>query len=70
MAMFREDFAGRILSFGSEAAFYYAKLAAERRRSGQPISQSDAQIAAIALYSGARVSTRNGADFHDCGSRF
>jgi predicted nucleic acid-binding protein len=44
-AMFREDFAGRVLPFGSDAARAYAEIAAERRRIGRPISQFDAQIA-------------------------
>ncbi len=51
--IFREDFAGRILPFDSEAANAYAKLAAERRKPGRPISQFDAQIAAIARSRGA-----------------
>jgi toxin FitB len=65
--MFKEDFAGRILSFGSEAASAYATLAADRRLAGLPISQSDAQIAAIARCSGAQIATRNVDDFQGCG---
>src|SRR5437868_6176723 len=41
------DFAGRVLPFDSAAAVAYATVAADRRRSGRPISQMDAQIAAI-----------------------
>lgn len=65
--MFREDFAGRILAFGCQEARLYAELAAERRSLGKPISQSDAQIAAIARSSGARLATRNVVDFEECG---
>ena len=66
-AMFEEDFAGRILPFGSLAAHAYAEIAAARRQSGRPISQFDAQIAAIAKSAGADVATRNVADFEGCG---
>ena len=64
-AMFSEEFEGRILAFGSEAALPYARIAAERRRAGRPISGFDAQIAAIARSVGAVVATRNVADFAD-----
>jgi hypothetical protein len=47
-AMFSEEFEGRVLAFGSESAFPYARIAADRRRAGRPISGFDAQIAAIA----------------------
>ena len=66
-AMFREDFAGRVLPFGSDAARAYAHIAAERRRHGRPISHFDAQIAAIAEASGAELATRNTGDFDRCG---
>lgn len=65
-AMFEEDFAGRILPFGNEAARAYARIAAERRRIGRPISHFDAQIAGIARSSGAALATRNVADFENC----
>lgn len=65
--MFREEFAGRVLSFGSDAAFPYARIAVERRRAGRPISHFDAQIAAIARSAGATVATRNVSDFEGCG---
>ena len=38
-ALFEEDFAGRVLPFDGDAAFAYAGIAAERKRSGRPISQ-------------------------------
>jgi len=65
--MFREEFAGRVLSFGSDAALPYARIAVDRRRAGRPISQFDAQIAAIARCTGAAVATRNVTDFEGCG---
>ena len=68
-AMFVEDFGGRILPFGSDAARPYARIAAERRRAGRPISQFDAQIAAIARATGAAVATRNVEDYDGCGVR-
>jgi predicted nucleic acid-binding protein len=66
-AMLAEDFAGRILPFDRPAAAAYARIAAGRRLSGRPISQADAQIAAVALSRGAAVATRNVADFLECG---
>lgn len=68
-AMFEEDFAGRILPFSSLAARAYAEIAVARRQSGRPISQFDAQIAAIARSAGAAVATRNVPDFEGCGIR-
>jgi predicted nucleic acid-binding protein len=66
-AMFEVDFSRRILAFGSEAALPYARIAADRRKAGRPISQFDAQIAAIARAAGATIATRNAADFAGCG---
>jgi toxin FitB len=66
-AMLAEDFAGRILPFDSPAASAYADIAVMRRRSGRPISEADAQIAAIASSRGASLATRNMNDFLDCG---
>lgn len=66
-AMFKEDFAGRILPFGSDAARPYASIAAERRRAGRPISHFDAQITAIARSTGAAIATRNISDYEGCG---
>lgn len=68
-AMFDEDFGDRVLPFGNEAARAYAQIAAQRRRSGRPISQFDAQIAAIARSARATVATRNVGDYEDCGVR-
>jgi predicted nucleic acid-binding protein len=66
-SMFTEDFGGRILGFGTDAAPPYARIAAERRRSGRPISHFDAQIAAIARSTGGAIATRNLRDFDGCG---
>ena len=66
-AMFAEDLAGRILGFESDAARVFSKIAAHRRALGKPISHADAQIAAIAQVRGAKLATRNVADFEDCG---
>jgi predicted nucleic acid-binding protein len=66
-AMFAEDLAGRIFGFESDAARGFSKIAAHRRALGRPISHADAQIAAIANVRGAKLATRNVADFEDCG---
>jgi predicted nucleic acid-binding protein len=65
--MFNDDFAGRVLSFDSEAADHYAQIGASRRSAGRPISQFDATIAAITRAHGATLATRNSKDFEDCG---
>jgi predicted nucleic acid-binding protein len=66
-AMFRDDFAGRILQFDMEATEAYAEIFATRRRAGQPVATIDTVIAAIARVRGASVVTRNVADFAGCG---
>lgn len=65
--MFDEDFAGRVLPFDMAAVPAYAEIVAQRRAAGRPISQFDAQIAAIARTARARLATRNTADFERCG---
>ena len=60
-------FADRVLPFDSEAAQAYAVIASGRRASGNPISQSDCQIAAIARSVGASVATRDAGGFAGCG---
>ncbi len=62
----REDLAGRILPFDSDAAQSYATIAAVRRAAGRPIAQADCQIASIAHTRGATVATRNAPDFEGC----
>jgi predicted nucleic acid-binding protein len=44
-----------------------ASLRAHRRRAGRPISQFDAQIAAIARSMGATIATRDVAGYEGCG---
>ena len=67
--MLREDFGDRILPFDSEAAESYARIVASRRKAGKPISEADAQIAAIAHSQGAALATRNVKDFQGCDIR-
>jgi predicted nucleic acid-binding protein len=59
--------AGRVLPFDADATVIYPIIAAARRRIGRPISQIDAQIAAMARSRGANLATRNVGDFLDCG---
>ena len=66
-AMFREDFAARVLPFDAGCAAPYAAVVAGRRSAGKPISQFDAQIAAIALSHRLVLVTRNLTDFQGCG---
>jgi len=68
-AAFGEDFGGRILAFGPEAARAYAGIAASRARAGRPISQFDAQIAAITLVARATLATRDFRGYEGCGIR-
>src|SRR3546814_6215229 len=56
--MFEADLSGRVLPFDTDAALAYPDIAAGRRKGGQPISQIDAQIAAIVRSRGDRKSTR------------
>jgi predicted nucleic acid-binding protein len=65
--IFDLDFAGQILVFDSAAADEFAEISAARLAAGRPISQLDAQIAAITRSRGARLATRNVADFDGCG---
>jgi toxin FitB len=67
VAMFHEDFAGRILPFDSEAAVTYAELFAARRAAGRPTATADLMIAAIARARGASLVTRDIGDFEGCG---
>ena len=67
--MFGEVLAGRILPFDEDAARAFATIAASRRSQGRPMTDLDAQIAAIARSRGATLATRNTADFEGCGIR-
>lgn len=66
-ALFKDDFVHRVLPFDEAAAVVYANLVAGRRRSGRPIAQFDAQIAAIARSRDLSLATRNTSDFEGCG---
>lgn len=65
--LFGTDFATRVLPFDGDAVGHYVGIVASRRRAGRPISQFDAQIAAIALRCGLSLATRNVRDFEGCG---
>ncbi len=65
-AMFLEEFVGQILVFEQKAAVCFAEIASNRKKIGKPISQADAQIAAICLANNAEIATRNVNDFADC----
>jgi toxin FitB len=67
LAMFRDDFADRILPFDADAAVAYAEIFADRRRAGRPAAMADLMIAAIARVRGASVVTRDIAGFDGCG---
>ena len=56
--IFAEDLAGRVLPFDSAAARESADIAASRHRAGQPISEADACIAAIARSRGAALDAK------------
>jgi hypothetical protein len=62
-------FGARILTFDEPAARIYGALRAHRRVLGRPISNFDAQIAAIAKTRDATIATHNTKDFGDCGLR-
>jgi predicted nucleic acid-binding protein len=67
--LFNSVLGRRILGFDESAAHQFSRIAAERRRRGRPITELDAQIAAIASVHGATLATRNTADFEGCGIR-
>ena len=67
LAMFEEDFAGRILPFDAHAAVEYATLVADAEAKGRGIAMADAQIAAICRNRGAAIATRNVRDFEFAG---
>ena len=65
--VFNQDFAGRILAFDSSVVRAYVQIVTHRKQIGRPISQFDAQIAAIAKTYDAILATRNIKDFENCG---
>lgn len=62
-AMLSLDLGQNILPFDDAAAKAYGRIAAGREAIGRPISQSDAQIAAICEATGSKLATRNVDDF-------
>lgn len=60
---FTGTYADRVLPFDSSAGPEYARICAARRAAGRPISQMDAQIAAITRAQRARLATRDVAGF-------
>ncbi len=65
--MFADNFSMRILPFDEATAVAFASIAAQRRANGNPISQADAEIAAICYTHKAAIATRNVSDFAGCG---
>ena len=63
----RRRYADRIFGFNEAAALAYGVLMGKRTRGGRPMSVPDAMIAAIAQTRGARLATRNIADFTNSG---
>lgn len=62
-AMFKYDFADRILPFSHSTAVYYARVINERKQQGLNAHHADAQIASIALEYDLTLVTRNTKDF-------
>ena len=56
-ALFSRQFSGRCLPFDTQAAPYFARIVANRRKAGKPISAEYAQIAAIACCRGFQLAT-------------
>lgn len=67
--VFEAVFADRILTFEDRAAHAFSQIASSRLRQAKPISELDAQIAAIARVHGATLATRNPYVFEGCGVR-
>lgn len=61
------EYADRVLPYDESAARVYANLRGSRRAQGRPLSVEDGMIAAICLSHGARLATRNVADFGGLG---
>jgi predicted nucleic acid-binding protein len=67
LAIFSQDFDGRILPFDAQAASAYAELFAVRRQIERPIETADLIVAATARAHGAAVVTRDTSGFEGCG---
>ena len=66
-ALINADFRDRVEPFDVLAADQYANVVVGREHAGQPISVSDAQIAAICRVQNATLATRNISDFTGTG---
>jgi predicted nucleic acid-binding protein len=66
-ALLTTDFRDRVEPFDVLAADHYADVVTAREHAGQPISTSDAQIAAICRVLNAALATRNTSDFTGIG---
>ncbi len=64
--MFTNVLTDHIFTFEDQAARAFAPIASARRKSGKPIAELDAQIAAIASVHGAALATHNVSDFEGC----
>ena len=60
-------FEGRVLSFGVQCSAAYARIVADARHRGRPISVADAYIAATAATHGLTVATRDESLFTEAG---
>jgi toxin FitB len=65
--IFNTGLQNRILEFNSNSAMAFAMIASNRKKAGIPISNADAQIAAICSQHGYQLVTRNVSDFVVCG---
>jgi toxin FitB len=66
-ALINADFRDRVEPFDVLAADQYADVVTGREQAGQPITISDAQIAAICRVLSATLATRNTSDFTGTG---
>ena len=65
--LFQVVFADRILTFDARAAREFSIIASSRRKQGRPMSEFNAQIAAIVRAKSAVLATRDTGDFEGCG---
>jgi predicted nucleic acid-binding protein len=66
-SLFDIDLKDRVIGFDGDAARIFSEIAAHRLRQGKPISNTDAQIAAIVQLHSATLATRDVPDFRNCG---
>lgn len=67
LALLERSLQGKVAPFDDRCALRYAQIVAFRRSAGRPISNLDAQIAAIARANDLVLATRNTRDFDQCG---